>query len=472
MSQKKILIADDSQNIQKVINLVLSQKDYIVENCENSENLLSIVAQKATDLVLLDFTLSEKIDGYELVGKIKETYDDVKVIVMFGTFDSVEDEKLKSYRIDSYIYKPFDGDKLISLIEEQLAVVGVEANQSDKADDEPELPPSEIDGSAPEVESVPEAPPEIPTESESEFDQWGVNVPEIIDEEEQSASRGAPSLEISTKEDPAIPEVDEALALDNDENQLPSDDDLEYPDLTPQEQEVVDPPTIKLSLNDHEAPEDVPVLEDTQEAVEDIPEDGIELSSGKKLNFLSAEDLAPDERSEIDIQREEKTDVFDIPSLDRERESEINKIREEIQEELEEDSWEAESVNEKKDQFITSLSQLGSGQSIDEEALKEKIKSELIDDLKTTLVATLSEDIKEQVLGQLRLEVQNLGSNLKESLVKSLESELKTELKPVLEDKISQYCREAVEKDIWEILPDLADKVIKSELKLIRESIN
>ncbi len=49
--------------------------------------------------------------------------------------------------------------------------------------------------------------------------------------------------------------------------------------------------------------------------------------------------------------------------------------------------------------------------------------------------------------------------------------ELEEKLKPILEEYVKNYCRESIEKVAWEIIPDLAENLIKQELAKIADSI-
>jgi len=49
---------------------------------------------------------------------------------------------------------------------------------------------------------------------------------------------------------------------------------------------------------------------------------------------------------------------------------------------------------------------------------------------------------------------------------------LKEHMGPLLEKYVHQYCKETIEKVTWEIIPDLAENLIKKELKKITDSIS
>ena len=56
---KRILVADDSLTIQKVINITLASYDYDLIECHNETQLYEQLENGPYDLVLLDFNISE-----------------------------------------------------------------------------------------------------------------------------------------------------------------------------------------------------------------------------------------------------------------------------------------------------------------------------------------------------------------------------------------------------------------------------
>lgn len=127
----KVLIADDSLTIQKVIRITLSGESYHILDCDNISDLYEIVEAERPSLVFLDFALDESISGYEVCKKVQKLCSDSKVMLMFGTFDNVDDELLQKSGARAHIVKPFDGQKFITLchsILEDQEFFGVESD--------------------------------------------------------------------------------------------------------------------------------------------------------------------------------------------------------------------------------------------------------------------------------------------------------------------------------------------------------
>ena len=67
----KVLLADDSLTIQKVIKITLANQPYDIVDCASDDELFRKLPEVKPELVFLDFNLSEKYTGYELTAKIK-----------------------------------------------------------------------------------------------------------------------------------------------------------------------------------------------------------------------------------------------------------------------------------------------------------------------------------------------------------------------------------------------------------------
>jgi CheY-like chemotaxis protein len=112
---KKIIAVEDSPNLQKILKLIFTDTEFDFELCVNYEELTQNYKMSNYDLLLLDFSISSNIDGYTLCRNIKRDHPGLKIIIMFGTFDSPDKDKLIYSGADEHIYKPFDSEKLLKL---------------------------------------------------------------------------------------------------------------------------------------------------------------------------------------------------------------------------------------------------------------------------------------------------------------------------------------------------------------------
>ena len=67
---RKLLLADDSITIQKVVELVLAEEGFEIKAVNNGEEALAAAATFKPDIVLADIEM-QKMNGYQLCEKLK-----------------------------------------------------------------------------------------------------------------------------------------------------------------------------------------------------------------------------------------------------------------------------------------------------------------------------------------------------------------------------------------------------------------
>ena len=119
----RLLLADDSITIQKVVELVLAEEDFDIRAASNGEEALAIIAQFKPNVVLAD-TDMPMMNGYQLCEKIKANPDTkhVPVILLAGAFEPLDEELAKNVGAEDYIVKPFESQELISKINAAITV--------------------------------------------------------------------------------------------------------------------------------------------------------------------------------------------------------------------------------------------------------------------------------------------------------------------------------------------------------------
>jgi len=128
---RKLLLADDSITIQKVVELVLAEEGFDIKAASNGEEALAAVGQFGPDVVLADIDMP-KMNGYQLCDRIKANPDTrgIPVILLAGAFEPLDEELAKNVGAEDYIIKPFESQELISKINAVLAAeeMGAEAS--------------------------------------------------------------------------------------------------------------------------------------------------------------------------------------------------------------------------------------------------------------------------------------------------------------------------------------------------------
>lgn len=108
MSKRKILLADDSLTIQKVVNLTFADEGIEVVTVGDGDAAMRKFNEVAPDLVLVDVNMPGP-DGYQICEAIKhdELTKHIPVILLVGSFEPFDEEKARRVGADDFLTKPF-----------------------------------------------------------------------------------------------------------------------------------------------------------------------------------------------------------------------------------------------------------------------------------------------------------------------------------------------------------------------------
>ena len=150
----RILLADDSITIQKVVELILSEEDVEIKPVNDGMEALESLSEVKPDIVLADIEMP-RLDGYELCEKIKNNpaTASIPVILLAGAFEPFDEGRARAVGADDFLIKPFDSSDLLGKIEAINPIV------KDKTPDIKEEPAEEsvlLGEDTSEVESKPD----------------------------------------------------------------------------------------------------------------------------------------------------------------------------------------------------------------------------------------------------------------------------------------------------------------------------
>lgn len=111
-----ILIVDDNPEIREVVNVLLTNEGYQIE--EACDGLQAIEKAKDKDLIILDIMMPN-MDGYEVCRRIREFHN---APILFLTAKSMEQDKTLGFSSggDDYLPKPFSYVELLSRVKALL----------------------------------------------------------------------------------------------------------------------------------------------------------------------------------------------------------------------------------------------------------------------------------------------------------------------------------------------------------------
>lgn len=117
--RKLILCVDSEPRVQKFYKGVLGGKSWDVITSSNGIEALEAVEFKNPDLIITELNLPQ-MDGVEFLQTLKESGQNIPVIVVSSVSEKEGSEKVKDLGIKKYLSKPFQLDELRESIGEIL----------------------------------------------------------------------------------------------------------------------------------------------------------------------------------------------------------------------------------------------------------------------------------------------------------------------------------------------------------------
>jgi len=113
----RILLADDSITIQKVVNLTFADEGIEVIAVSNGDVAERRLEEVKPDLVLADIFMPGK-NGYELCEAIKQNsqFRNVPVVLLVGAFEPFDQAEARRVRADAHLTKPFESRTLVETV--------------------------------------------------------------------------------------------------------------------------------------------------------------------------------------------------------------------------------------------------------------------------------------------------------------------------------------------------------------------
>lgn len=309
----RILVADDSITIQKIVAMAFENEDAEVEGIGNGQEAFEKIPDFKPDIILADVDMPG-LDGFQLSQKIKETpeFASIKVLLLASDFEDFDENRFKKSKADNHISKPFKSDDIVQMVTqvltgtnagESVEVLSVEApaELSEPIGDEPALfveelaSPEELEAdSEPSLEELLESVERLSTDSQMAASPPIEEVEEnIADSVELTEPAAEPEESINLAEPVDLAESLEAV------DASPEPIELAEPVAEPEESEDINEEPASMGDND--------ILDQIIQEVDSHLEEQIELSDSK----LPMEDAVLEEQEEEALSfAEEDYEVF------------------------------------------------------------------------------------------------------------------------------------------------------------------
>jgi twitching motility two-component system response regulator PilH len=121
MSEKIILVVDDSPTDRSIAASACEAKGFKVITAEDGENALKKALETKPDLILLDVILPGK-NGFQVCRQLKSSPDTSEIKVIMVTSKSQDSDRFWGIKqgADGYLTKPFSEEELYDLINQTM----------------------------------------------------------------------------------------------------------------------------------------------------------------------------------------------------------------------------------------------------------------------------------------------------------------------------------------------------------------
>lgn len=119
----KILLADDSITIQKIVQQTFKSEDVALTTVSNGEAAIRHLKESRPDLILADIFMPGK-DGYQVCGFVKQDLElsSIPVILLVGAFDPFDEKEASRVQADGHLKKPFAPRMLMETVQKYLSL--------------------------------------------------------------------------------------------------------------------------------------------------------------------------------------------------------------------------------------------------------------------------------------------------------------------------------------------------------------
>ena len=121
---KKILVADESITIQKIVAMAFENEDSLVEGISNGKDAIDRIKIFNPDIVLADVNMAE-LSGFELSKIIKNDpkFHSIKVLLLASDLEDFNENLFDRSGADDYISKPFKSQDIIKKVTDLISAI-------------------------------------------------------------------------------------------------------------------------------------------------------------------------------------------------------------------------------------------------------------------------------------------------------------------------------------------------------------
>ena len=124
--QPRILIADDQQDVLDALRLLLKGHGYSIETVNSPADLLSAVAGREFDILLIDLNYARDTtsgrEGLDVLSRLREIEDAPPVVAMTGWATVGLAVEAMQYGVSDFVEKPWTNTRLLEILQKQIGL--------------------------------------------------------------------------------------------------------------------------------------------------------------------------------------------------------------------------------------------------------------------------------------------------------------------------------------------------------------
>ena len=508
---KKVILADGGYTIRRIVELSFEgEEDYELITMDNGAELKEKLEVIKPQVVIVDVNLPD-VNGYDICEYINtnENLKNINVILLKGSFEPVDENRISKLKYEEIIQKPFESNQFMETVKrvadkftipeppslpEEEDISNIDFNDSedisfsdvkeelqkedvnidvnpdelteDNADNNDVMPSEEItQGSLSEHEDklIEENVDDVPINpfSEEKAEEKTVDDNNIVQENFSTVYKNN-NADIIKDKDVGIENVSENIVTEEKVEE-------KIQENTNVEENLIEKDTIdeEISKEDGEIKEE-PVVDRIEEeksvevpyefgSSEDLSNEDTKQEIGKKDLLMETQD--EDTFNKMDFISEEKNEIHEREILKTEEE----KIKESSNQRVNTTVTESNLANELvEEDFSESIK--------DTQEKHEEIKDENVDKLNEIVSEEISEEkIDETFNVDTKKDIVSEEKEKTEEVITKFGDEISKE--EVL-NRIKGKLTDVVKEILWEVLPPIAEKIVKEEIERIREELS
>ena len=117
----KLLLADDSHTIQRVVELTFANEDIDVVTVDDGAQAIAAIERDAPDIVLADVSMPGK-NGYDVASFVRSdsARTGIPVVLLTGAFEPLDEERCDAIGRHEVLVKPFEPREVVGKVRELL----------------------------------------------------------------------------------------------------------------------------------------------------------------------------------------------------------------------------------------------------------------------------------------------------------------------------------------------------------------